>query len=232
MCCNYREKIVYCAWYSTLRKNKTYLCAAKLKKNIFMSSYVIVGIILTILAIYLIRRGGIVRLIIGLLFGLCGGIFIIDDAPIKTVRNKVVEIFSFVSEKNEQLSLSFTETVEDTVLEEFNSVKEKITKATGRKPNGWFPDNEPTGINDGHYTYYTEEENPRDSILIIRDHKFVGCDGHYFPPDEEFESAKKLYNRSWVFDGDKVYVQDGPFDSIYIIRKNWWYKQHKEDYCL
>ena len=186
-----------------------------------MTNYIIAGILIA-LAICLIRERGIIRLILGIIAGFCGVIFIVDDSPVTTIHNKAKDIKTWILDK--------TEPAVDSTLAFVEIIKEEVEKPTRRMPKGWFPDNEPTGINDGYVRYYTVEENSRDSILIRRDHSLIGQDDHYFPPEEEFERAKRLYNRSWIFDGEKVYVQDGPFDSIYIIRKNgWWYKQHKDD---
>ena len=94
-----------------------------------------------------------------------------------------------------------------------------------RRPKGWFKDDAPTGINDGDTTIYDAPgARWRDSVRVMRWHKYVGKDGHYFPPDEEFDRAYELYGRNWVFDGDKAYVREGPFDKIVIIRKtSEWY---------
>jgi hypothetical protein len=97
-----------------------------------------------------------------------------------------------------------------------------------RRPKGWFRDDTPMGINDGDTSVWDAPgARWRDSIIVMRDHEFVGKDGHYFLPDEEFERSLKLYNRNWVFDGEKVYVREGPFDKIAIVRKTSdWYKSN------
>lgn len=179
-----------------------------------MNNYIIATILVG-LAVYLFRRGGLVKLALGLIAGFSGVIFFIDDNPVQTLTEKV--------QKVQELARPAAEKTIDVV--------QTIVRADGfhhRRPEGWFRDDRPTGINDGDTLIYDAPGAMwKDSIRVMRDHDLVGMDGHYFPPDSEFERAKRLYDRNWVFDGEKVYVREGPFDKIAIVRKNSeWYKEN------
>ena len=183
-----------------------------------MNNYIIAAILIG-LAVSLFRRGGLIKLILGLVAGFSGVVFLIDDKPMETLQAKAQETKELVIPK---VSAATT-----TVLCELEQVTTK-EKHHHRRPEGWFRDDKPTGINDGD-TVATDIPGARwrDSLKVMRLHKLVGKDGHYFPPESEFERARNLYNRNWVFDGDKVYVREGPFDKIAIVRKTSdWYQEN------
>ena len=185
-----------------------------------MNNYIIAAVLIG-LAVYLFRRGGLLRLILGLVTGFSGVIFLIDDSPVQTLEAKAQEIKEFAVPK---VAVA-TATV-------FNTLEETLQRESHRRPEGWFRDDKPTGINDGD-TVIIDAPGARwrDSVKVMRLHKFVGKDGHYFPPESEFRRVDSLYGRNWVFDGDKVYVREGPFDKIAIVRKtsDWYHENIKKE---
>jgi hypothetical protein len=148
--------------------------------------------------------------------------FLIDESPMRLLQAKGRQIGEWAATDGRSELNALVEAVRSQAPKGF----------VHRRPKGWFRDDTPTGINDGD-TVIIDAPGARwrDSVIVMRWHKYVGKDGHYFPPDEEFDRAYELYGHSWVFDGDKVYVREGPFDKIAIIRKTSdWYMEgiHEE----